>query len=98
MGQLALVSTSPSEHDEFLQKLGVPVAYMGDFSVLGIVVDDYRKSIDLLKSEGYSVNLLGPGSLIDFDSPASVPGILGLLSDKDIGVEYLDIASHYYQA
>lgn len=98
MGRLAIVSRNRWEHEDFFQNYGVPVDYMGDFSVLGIIVDDCAASIDLLEDQGYSVKRLGSGALIGFDSPASVREIVGLLNDKDIGVEYLDIANQFYQA
>lgn len=98
MGRIAIVSRSQCEREDFFQYLSIPDDYMADFSVLGIVVDDYPESIDLLKEQGYSINQLGPGSLIAFDHAASVPEIVDLLTGRGIRVDYLDIANHFYQA
>lgn len=98
MGQLALVSDNDWEHDDFLQKLGIPADYMGDFSVLGVVVDNYQEAISRLEDTGFSISQIGRGSLIRFDDPASVQEIVKVLAADGIGFEYLDIANRFYQA
>jgi len=98
MGQLALVSDNDWDNDEFLQKLGIPVDYMGDFSVLGIVVDNYQESISILEDKGFSIRRISRGSLVRIDDSASVQEIVRVLAAEGIGFEYLDIANRFYQA
>jgi len=98
MGQIALVSASLSEKNDFLVNFGVPENYMGDFSVLGIVVDDYQGAVELLGKHGFSIRNVGSGSLIELNNPTSVFGILSLFGDKRIKFNYLDIATQFYQA
>ena len=98
MGQLAMVPANMWANNDFLHNYGVPDNYMGDFSVLGVVVDDYPKAMDMLEKNGFSIRRVGDGSLIGFNEPTAVVGILSLLHDEHIGFDYLDIATLYYQA
>ncbi len=98
MGRIALISREVEERHDFLTNLGVPDNYMGDFSVVGIVVDRYRESVAILEKEGFSIEKIGAGSVIDFNDSASVPRIIDMLGANSIGCEYQDIANLFYQA
>lgn len=98
MGRLAMVSDRMADREDFLLHFGVPVNYMEDFSVAGIIVKDYPESLSILKAEGYLIQTVGAGALIGVDSPSSVPRILDLLEAGRIDFDYCDIATLFYQA
>jgi len=50
MAKIALIPEGVAEKSEFINNLGLPVNYMEDFSVLGIVVDRYQDSVAVLKN------------------------------------------------
>jgi hypothetical protein len=98
MGRLAVVPDSAAAREDFLHHFGVPDNYMGDFSVTGIVVEDYPESLSILQSEGFSIETVGSGSLIGFDGLPAVSRILNLLQAGRIHFYYGDIATLFYQA
>ncbi len=98
MGRLAVVPDSAPDREDFLHHFGVPVNYMGDFSVAGIIVENYPESLSILKAEGYSIETVGAGSLIAVDGPSTVTAIFDLLEAGRIGFDYGDIATLFYQA
>ena len=55
MAKIALIPEGVGEKSEFLNNLGLPVNYMDDFSVLGIVVDRYQDSVAVLKKSGFTI-------------------------------------------
>ena len=98
MGHLAVVPDSATGQEDFLHHFGVPDNYMGDFSVTGIIVEDYPESHSILKAEGYAIETVGAGSLIGVDGPSSVPKIFELLEAGRIKFDFGDIAIQFYQA
>lgn len=98
MAKIALIPEGLDEKSEFLNNLGIPVNYMEDFSVLGIVVDRYQESVAVLKKSGFTIESLEPGSIISFDDSSVLARLLSLLRAKRIRCNYRDIADSFYQA
>ncbi len=98
MGKIALLPESLHERVEYLDGLGVPDKYMEDYSVLGIIVDQYHESLALLLDSGFTIDKLAAGSMISLEDHSSLGKILELLDDNRIRCDYKDIADTYYQA
>ena len=98
MAKIALISEGIDEQSEFVNNLGIPVNYMEDFSVLGIVVDHYQESVAELKKSGFTIENLEPGSIISVDDSSVLTRVLRLLRAKRIRCNYRDIADSFYQA
>ena len=64
MAKIALIPEGIAEKSEFINNLGLPVNYMEDFSVLGLVVDRYHDSIAVLEKSGFTIKNLKPGAII----------------------------------
>ena len=98
MAKIALIPEGVAEKSEFINNLGLPVNYMEDFSVLGIVVDRYQDSVAVLKKSGFTIESLKPGAIISCEDPSGIGKILALLSTQSIRCNYQDIADSFYQA
>ena len=55
MGKTVLISDSIRDRSEYLSNCTLPQNYMGDYSVMGFVVNRYSDSRSLLESAGYQL-------------------------------------------
>jgi len=98
MAIVALVHSDSKRRSLYLESRGLPVHYMGDFSVMGFVVDHYREAFDLLQKAGYQLSRRGSGADILISSPRQCAEIRALMIDNDIACDFSDIADTLYQA
>ena len=98
MGTIALLPEGRDERLQYLKFLGIPDRYMEDYSILGIVVDNYMESLNAVRDSGFIVEQCSGGARITFDHPSAVPRILNLLNDRCIHCEYKDIVDTFYQS
>ncbi len=98
MGTIALVPCDCRSRALYLDNRVLPDNYMADFTLLGLVVDQYRQSVTLLQSAGYMVEELPGGADIRIDTPAALQRIHMLLRANNISCDFADIADTLYQA
>lgn len=98
MIKVALVSSSLKDRGEYLRVSRLPENYMGDFSLMGFLVDQYEKAVALLLSYGCRVDVLNAGAEVFINGPNSIPEIQALLEKNNIRCDYSDIADTLYQA
>lgn len=98
MNRVALCQNDSVCRANYLQNFILPDNYMGDYTVMGLVVDQYNKAVALLKSFGYQLEEVGGCIEVRIDSPAELPVIQNILVTKEIYCEYSDIADTLYQA
>lgn len=95
---ITLVADSWRCREECLQQLTLPLFSMGDFSLMGIVVDNFLAACHTLHKAGYKVLDKSGAADIFFDGPEQLPLLLALLDDASIRADYRDIAETLYQA
>jgi hypothetical protein len=83
--------------EEFLAGLDLPLYSMGDFTVLGIVVDDMAAACHTLRRAGYMVLDKRGAADILFDGPQQLPNMLDILRKATINADLRDIAETLYQ-
>lgn len=98
MGRIAIVPEDVHSRAEFLACLGIPLEYMGDFTVLGIVVDRYPEAVDVARDKGFIVDCLSGGVLVEFTRTSAVAALIQELALHGIRSQYQDIADTFYQA
>jgi hypothetical protein len=82
----------------YLDNLDLPDNYMGDFSVMGFVVDQYDSAAALLASQGYQLKHVKGGAEIPIHAAGQLLNIRSILTKEKIACEYADIADTLYQA
>ena len=82
----------------YLERQELPDFCMGDFSIVGFVVDRYRQALMLLQSAGYRVDEQEIGSEIFISSPSALPEIQAMLQEGSVRCDFADIADTLYQA
>jgi hypothetical protein len=65
------------------------VAESRDFGVLRIVTDQPQKTLDILKANGFVASLTDIVAVEVTDTPGGLSGILGILSENRVNVEYM---------
>lgn len=95
---IIMLSDSWRCKEEFVDRLDLPVFYMGDFSLLGIVVSDFPGACHALRNSGYKVLDKSGVADIFFDGPEHLPPMLQALQTAAIDAELRDIAEALYQA
>ncbi len=98
MFTLALLPSDFESRGIYLCSRQLPANYMGDFSLMGFVVDNYPDALKLLISSGYQVDELDGGADISIDTPESIPEIAAFLAANHIRSDLTDIADTIYQA
>jgi hypothetical protein len=98
MGKLVLCSSDADSRARYLGSQELPDNYMGDFSMMGLVVDRYQDAVTLLLSLGYDLVQCDGGSEITIKSFAHIQHIKTDLGKKKITCDFSDIADTIYQA
>lgn len=98
MSQIALLPRDSICSGRYLNNKKLPDNYMGDFTLMGFVVDRYDTSVSLLVSAGYQVDRLEAGADITIETPLDIQEIRDLLTMNQIHCDFSDIADTLYQA
>lgn len=98
MTKIALLPADSMSRGQYLCNRELPVNYMGDFTLMGFVVDRYQDAFILLAAAGFRLDKLEGGADICIDNPQCLPEIANLLAASDIRCDFSDIADTLYQA
>ena len=98
MGKIALLPCDIESRGKFLGNRELPDNYMGDFTLMGFVVDRYQEALTLLTAAGYYLDEQQGGADIYVDTPLQLPEIQTLLAANNIMCDFSDIADTLYQA
>lgn len=91
------VSNSSGGIAEIVEKLSenginiraLSVADTADFGILRLIVDDYSKTIDVLKNSGYVSSVTDVLAVRIADCPGGLSGILKILAAERLDIEYI---------
>ena len=75
----------------------LPIFYMSDYSVLGLLVDQLEEAVRVLGENQFSVFDEAGDLEVAMKHPSQLPEIVRLLQDKGIGSEIADVVSGIYQ-
>ncbi len=75
----------------------LPVFYMVDYSVMGLLVDRFDEALRTLKEQGFSIEEGTSGIEVVIESPARVREVVRLLEERGIGCEMADVVGDMYQ-
>lgn len=98
MGSLLLVDSRSVQTEDIFEHIEIPAWYMGDYSLMGFVVDRLDDSIKILEGEGYRLEHQRRCCTIFHDGAGDVLRIHRALTDNHIETVYRDIADTFYQA
>lgn len=98
MGKIALLPCDINNRGKYLGNRELPNNYMGDFTLMGFVVDRYQDALTLLTSAGYRLEEQEGGTDICIDNPMHLREISALLTENKISCDFSDIADTIYQA
>jgi hypothetical protein len=74
-----------------------PAFYMNDFSVLGLVVDNVARALEVLESDGYQVDRKVCSAKVRFDSRRRLRNIYNTLARHRVEFTMSDLVSCAYQ-
>ena len=75
--------------DAGIDLLALSIADTTSFGILRAIVNDTEKAMAVLKAEGYTANTTEVLAVIVPDSPGGLAGVLALLNEANVNVEYL---------
>ena len=78
-------------------ELPVPAFYMSDFSVLGLLVDDYERTLDLINDKQLPLKRTTAGVEYPFDHPDQLQDLVSFLQSQGIECGISDVAEQIYQ-
>ncbi len=98
MAKIALLPCDIDSRGKYLGSKELPTNYMGDFTLMGFIVDRYQEAVTLLKNSSYLLDEQQGGADISIDRPQDLPRIKALLAANNIRCDFSDIADTLYQA
>jgi hypothetical protein len=75
----------------------LPIFYMSDYSVLGLLVDQLEEAVRVLGENRFSVFEEAGDLELAMNHPNQLPEIVRLLGNNGIGSEIADVVSGIYQ-
>ena len=103
MGKIPILSKSFSQDRDtgwasvHTANPAMPLVYMSDYSVIGLVVSECARAIDVLKENALSVTTKPSGSVVHFTDTAALQAIVQILRNHAIECDISDIVNHVYQ-
>lgn len=98
MGKIALLPCDSNSRGKYLDNRELPNNYMGDFTLMGFIVDRYQEALTLLTKHGYRLDEQVGGTDICIDTPLDLQEIKALLTTNNMSCDFSDIADTLYQA
>ena len=98
MARVTLVPEGSRAREQYLQEKQLPVRYMEDFSVMGLMVSDYEEAVKLIAARGIRADTVAGCTEIFIEQPSAISEIQSLLETHNIRCSYGDIADTLYQA
>jgi len=95
---IALVEHHAKARADYLASRPLPDFYMEDYSIVGILVEDFQPVEALLRKSGYTVVTRPGGGEVGLDTIADLPGILAELRRHGFAADVGDVADTIYQA
>lgn len=69
--------------------IALSIADTTNFGILRAIVSDNDKALSIIRDQGYTANLTEVLAVAVPDVPGGLSGVLALLRDNDISIEYL---------
>lgn len=98
MTKIALIANTCKSRSDYLETCPLPTFYMEDFSILGIIVENYDSARAVLKKYGYHTVDRESGSDILVEHVKQIGTVMNTLRHHGIAAEFSDIADTMYQA
>jgi len=100
MGKIAILPKNRDTHDphrHLLTRRSLPVRYMGDFSIPGILVDRLPEAIRLLEEHRFEIITQNRCSEIVTNDLQHLRELFGVLDNEGIDYGFADLADRIYQ-
>lgn len=100
MGKIPIISkSSPRESRPAFHSndADLPLLYMNDYSVVGLVVGDYARAIDVLNKNAVSLTTGAFGRDVHFHDGAALQAIVRMLRKHAIECDMTDLVTQIYQ-
>ena len=86
-GQLAEITGILADHG--IDMRAITIAETADYGVVRLIVSDAQKTSTILLEQGFVLTMTPVVAVSVADQPGGLAGVLKILSDEDIGVEYM---------
>jgi hypothetical protein len=80
-----------------LPDASLPIFYMSDYSVMGLLVSNFQEAIQILEENEFSVTRESNGTQVLIDNAAHVRKIFQVFKKHDIKCEIADVVDQVYQ-
>ena len=100
MGKIAILPQNRDEHDphrHLLNRQSLPVYYMGDFSIPGILVDRLPEAIRLLEEHRFDVITHNRCSEVVTNDLQHMRELFSVLKNRGFDYGFADLADRIYQ-
>ena len=100
MGKLAVLPRDDrclAASQDYLSDKPMPDFYMGDYSIMGLLVEKFEEAVRLLIQRGYTIKQKKSGIEIEPVNPVHIKHIFTLLENHHIKFDMHDLVAQVYQ-
>jgi hypothetical protein len=84
-------------HPRYSDSCTLPASYMSEYSVLGLVVDEIDRAIEILMRNGLQINREEFGAEVEIIGPEQLPDVVRILAEAGIDCSIGDVIDSVYQ-
>ena len=100
MGKIAVLPKDDScleANQAYLSDKSMPEFYMGDYSIMGLLVENFEDAVRILKESGYAITRKKSGVEIGIANPVHIKNVFKLFHDNRLKFDMEDIVTQVYQ-
>ena len=100
MGKIAVLPKDNqclTANQAYLADIQMPDFYMGDYSILGLLVEKFEDAVQLLQENGFQIARKKSGIEMGIDDPDHIKKVFKLFQDHRLKFDMADIVAQVYQ-
>ena len=100
MGKIAVLPKGDKcleANQAYLSDKPMPDFYMGDYSILGLLVEKFEDAVRLLRENGYAIERKKSGVEVGIANPVHIKNIFQIFHENRLRFEMEDIVAQVYQ-
>ena len=87
----------PARQEYCCSGIALPEFYMSDFTLLGLLVDDYERTLQLFSDSSLPLQWTKAGAAYSFKDTHQLQDLVSFLRSRGIRCDLADIADQIYQ-
>jgi len=94
-----MTTNEPAVHDhiKYADCRPLPASYMSEYSVMGLVVDELIRAVEILRGNGFRIDIEAFGAEADIPGPVQLTEMVEILASAGVCCSVGDVIDSVYQ-